>query len=259
MIGSTFVLAVLLDPIEARLSACGERRHAACTGTTGIGMSVDISEILHVLAHELRTPVGIAHGYVRLLLEDRLPQDADRRRALEQMQKALGRLSDLSQESSRLASWFEHDRSATATISATSLIARLEEADFDYAVSINAGDIGHDAIVRTPDAAMLVAAMVNIVRATARELRGDDCAVSARRDGARSFEVLVGPPDRLEALAAGRTSPEAGPLGLERGGLGLSLVHAAIVLDAHGAERWTINQSRQTAGFRLPLVERSET
>jgi signal transduction histidine kinase len=222
-------------------------------------MSVDISEILHVLAHELRTPVGIAHGYVRLLLEDRLPQHADRRRALEQMQKALGRLSDLSQESSRLASWFEHDPATTATISAKSLFARLEEVDFEYAVSIDANGISDDAAVRTPDAAMLTAAMASIIHATARELRGDDCAVVARMGVPRSLDVLVGPPDHLDALAAGPTSAAAGPLGLERGGLGLSLVHAAIVLDAHGAQRWTINQSRQTAGFRLPLVERSET
>ena len=45
-------------------------------------------------------------------------------------------------------------------------------------------------------------------------------------------------------------------IALERGGLGLTLVHAALVLDAHGAERWTISDSRQTAGFRLPLDER---
>lgn len=222
-------------------------------------MSVDISEILHVLAHELRTPVGIAHGYVRLLLDDRLPQDADRRRALEQMQKALGRLSDLSHESSRLASWFEHDVDATATVSASSLLARVEEADFDSPVTIDATGVSDDAAVRTTDAAMLATAMVSLVRATARELRGLDCAVAARVGDPRALEVLVGPPDRLEALAAGRLSADGGPLALERGGLGLSLVHAAIVLDAHGAERWTINQSRQTAGFRLPLAERSET
>jgi signal transduction histidine kinase len=222
-------------------------------------MSVDISEILHVLAHELRTPVGIAHGYVRLLLEDRLPQDADRRRALEQMQKALGRLSDLSQESSRLASWLEHDLDSTTTISATSLLARVEQADFDAAISIDTTGITEDAVLRSPDATMLAAAMVSIVRATARELRGNDCAVVARLADAHVLEVLVGPPDRLDALAGGRTSPEAGPLAVGRGGLGLSLVHAVIVLDAHGAERWTINQSRQTAGFRLPLAERSQT
>jgi signal transduction histidine kinase len=222
-------------------------------------MSVDISEILHVLAHELRTPVGIAHGYVRLLLEDRLPQDADRRRALEQMQRALGRLSDLSQESSRLASWFEHDTATTTTVSASSVLARVQAAEFDAAVSIDTTGVGDHAALRTPDAAMLATAIVSVVRATARELRGDDCAMAARLDAGRALEILVGPPDRLPALAAGRATADASPLPLERGGLGLSLVHAAIVLDAHGAERWTIHQSRQTAGFRLPLAERSET
>ena len=38
------------------------------------------------------------------------------------------------------------------------------------------------------------AAMVSIVRATARELRGSDCAVAARLGDAQSLEVLVGPP-----------------------------------------------------------------
>ena len=76
------------------------------------GMTVDVNDILHVLAHELRTPVGIAHGYVRLLLENDFPSEADRRRALEQMQKALGRLSDLSQETTSLAAWYEQDRHA---------------------------------------------------------------------------------------------------------------------------------------------------
>ena len=79
-------------------------------------MPVDIGDLLHVLAHELRTPVGIAHGYVRLLLEDRLPQEADRRRALEQLQKALSRLTDLSHESSALANWFEREAQPPARV-----------------------------------------------------------------------------------------------------------------------------------------------
>ena len=30
-------------------------------------MHVDIGKVLHVLAHELRTPAGIAQGYIRML------------------------------------------------------------------------------------------------------------------------------------------------------------------------------------------------
>jgi hypothetical protein len=71
-----------------------------------------------------------------------------------------------------------------------------------------------------------------------------------------SFEMLTGPEELLPPLGAGPSAPEAGPVALERGGLGLALVHAAIVLDAHGAERWTMKGSRQTLGLRLPVQER---
>jgi signal transduction histidine kinase len=222
-------------------------------------MSVDISDILHVLAHELRTPVGIAHGYVRLLLDERLSQESDRRRALEQMQKALGRLSDLSQESSQLATWFEQDRQNAAVVSAKNVLDQVADADYDVPVTFNATTVSDGACIRTIDATLLARAITSVVRATARELRGVDCAVVATTDAATWLDVLVGPEERLAALGAGRTGPDASPFGLERGGLGLSLVHAAIVLDAHGAERWTLNGSRQTAGFRLPLEERSRT
>lgn len=222
-----------------------------------IGMSVDISDILHVLAHELRTPVGIAHGYVRLLLEERLHQESDRRRALEQMQQALGRLSDLSHESSRLATWFEHDVNALGAVAAASVMAQVADAEYDAPVAFDLGALSDAATIRTCDVERLAGALISVVRATARELRGAECTVSARLADQCFLDVLIGPGDRIAALGGGRGTAEAGPLALERGGLGLSLIEAAIVLDAHAAERWTINQSRQTAGVRIPLAERS--
>jgi hypothetical protein len=218
-------------------------------------MAVDIDDILHVLAHELRTPVGIAHGYVRLLLEDRLPQEADRRRALEQMQKALGRLSDLSHESTALASWFEQEHAHTGRVDARMLIERIAEATYEFPVTVETTDVPEGTSVATTDEASLSHALVGVVRATARELRGTTCDVVGRTlDG--QFEILIGPAEMLDALRAGPTAPAAGPIALERGGLGLALVHAAVVLDAHRALRWTMNGSRQTVGLRLPLEER---
>jgi hypothetical protein len=95
------------------------------------------------------------------------------------------------------------------------------------------------------------------VRATARELRGTTCDVVARVvDG--SFEMLTGPEEMIDALKGGPDAAGAGPVTLERGGLGLTLVHAAVVLDAHGAQRWTMNGSRKTVGLRLPVEERQQ-
>jgi hypothetical protein len=218
-------------------------------------MSVDINDILHVLAHELRTPVGIAHGYVRLLLEERLTQESDRRRALEQMQKALGRLSDLSHESTALASWYEQNHATAHAVEARTLIEHLSESDFDFPVTVEGTSVPAGVRVSTSDEQSLRMALTGIVRATARELRGTTCDVVGRVVNG-SFEMLTGPEELLEALGAGPDSPEAGPVALERGGLGLALVHAAIVLDAHGAQRWTMNGSRKTVGVRLPLEER---
>src|SRR5687768_1762799 len=89
-------------------------------------MPVEISEILRVLAHELRTPVGVAQGYVRMLLEDRLADVVDQRRALEQTNRALARVAELSQEESTLAAWFdESDRPADKHTDAATLFARV--------------------------------------------------------------------------------------------------------------------------------------
>ena len=218
-------------------------------------MAVEINDILHVLAHELRTPVGIVHGYVRLLLDERLPQEADRRRALEQMQKALGRLSELSHETTSLAGWYERDLNQSREVEARVLAQGVADADYDWPVTVELGDVKDGARVRTTDADALGRALVGIIRATARELRGTTCDVVARTVDSR-FEMLAGPEELLDGLRAGPLSPAASPIALERGGLGLALVHAAVVLDAHDAERWTMNGSRQTVGLRLPLQER---
>lgn len=216
-------------------------------------MPVEISDILHVLAHELRTPVGIAHGYVRLLLEDRLPDGAERRRALEQTQKALSRLTELSHETTALASHYEQDGNGQQTIAVRDLGQRVAEAHFEFDVSVEITNVA-EGMLRTMNSEALLHALIAVVRATARELRGDECSVSMRSD-AQTFELLAGPHQHLAALASGPTSTDSGPLILERGGLGLSLVHAAVVLDAHRAERWALKASRQTAGIRFPLEE----
>jgi signal transduction histidine kinase len=215
---------------------------------------VEINEILHVLAHELRTPVGIAHGYVRLLLEERLPGEAERRRALEQMQKALARLSDLSHETSALAAWYELPAALGADHrQARAIIEDVRSASYEFPVNFDTPAVANETI-HTNDAALLTGALADVVRATARELRGHPCAVSLRVHE-RRLELLAGRAEDIAGLAAGPRAADSGPLILERGGLGLSLVHAAVVLDAHGADRWALKGSRQTAGIRLPLEE----
>lgn len=224
-------------------------------GRLGGGVPVDISDILHVLAHELRTPVGIAHGYVRLLLDERIGEAADRRRALEQTQKALARLTALSHETTSLAAWYERDEpGAQGRVTVREFVERLAAAEFAHPLTIEAPPVPGSLLLRGHDLPGVTDAVAGLVRATAREVRGETCRVSFHVAD-RHVDVLAGPESQLAALAQGPDAPAAGPIALERGGLGLTLIHAALVLDAHGAQQWTQNGSRQTAGIRLPLEE----
>jgi hypothetical protein len=215
-------------------------------------MSVEIGNVLHVLAHELRTPVGIAHGYVRLLLEDRLGAEADRRRALEQLQKALGRLSDLSHETSALANWFERAEAPAIAVDARELLDSVMTTSFEVPIAADISAVAEGTRVATADREELERALAALVRSTARELRGAACAVTASTHEGQ-LEMLSGRSSDLATLAAGPTAADASPIDLGRGGLGLALVHASAVLDANGATSWSCNGSRQQVGVRLPL------
>lgn len=58
----------------------------------------DAERVLALLIHDVRTPLGVAHGYLRLLRGDKLPTPEDRQRALASTQDALARISRLCQD-----------------------------------------------------------------------------------------------------------------------------------------------------------------
>ena len=223
-------------------------------------MAVDISGVLHVLAHEFRTPSGVAQGYLRMLLEDRLTTASDRRRALEQAQQALARIGELTRESSRLAEWCEnnHER-ASSDVDARALVEQVvADAAVEPAPLVVMDVAAGAAAVSCLDGSALTGAVVSLLRATARELLKEQCAFRVALDAQSGLDILIGRADQLSALAAGPHASDAGPLALERGGLGLSLVIAAAVLDAHRALIWTVNGSRSSLGIRLPVKERAQ-
>jgi hypothetical protein len=58
----------------------------------------DAERVLAVLIHDVRTPLGVAHGYLRLIRADKLPSAQDRDRALAGTQEAVARVSRLCQD-----------------------------------------------------------------------------------------------------------------------------------------------------------------
>jgi signal transduction histidine kinase len=221
-------------------------------------MHVDVGKLLHVLAHEIRTPAGIAQGYLRMLLDERLSAPADRRRALEQAQQALTRISVLTRESTELADWIETERTSRSNLVVGALVERAVAAAAiaptpNLEIPAAAANVG----IATVDAGALVTAVSALLKATAREMKARVCTIRVRARGDRAVDVLIGPDEQLATLEEGPDALQATPLSLERGGLGLSLVAAAVVLEAHAAIGWTSNDSRTTVGIRFPLNERA--
>ena len=115
------------------------------------------------------------------------------------------------------------------------------------------------------DGQALEAAVAAVIQATAREA-GDAPVVvraSVRRDREPAVEVVVGPRARLPAFAEATAGQDAGStlwsddseeFAIGRGGMGLSLVLATVVLDAHAARVWTAAGNRSIAGIRLPVA-----
>lgn len=65
-------------------------------------MTID-ERALHVLIHDLRSPIGVAQGYLRMLREDRLPTPEARLRAITQAQQALDQVARLCDDAAAVA------------------------------------------------------------------------------------------------------------------------------------------------------------
>lgn len=223
-------------------------------------MSVDPALALRVLAHELRSPAGVGQGYVRMLLEGRLSGPADERHAIEQIRDVLDRVGQLSRQASEAVGWLERPESVThERVDARGLVDHALAAarcahDLDGACDVEPDE----AAVSTSDRSALSAAIASWLAATARERPGQRTTVQVRTrtgDGDRAvLEILAGSPDRLAALTAGPEAPHATAVLVERGGLGLALVTAALVLNVHGARTWTMDGDRGACGIRIPLA-----
>ena len=58
-------------------------------------MQPNLAQVLNTLAHEIRTPLAVSQGYLKLYLDGRLTNVDDTRRAFEQTRQALGTLATL--------------------------------------------------------------------------------------------------------------------------------------------------------------------
>ena len=104
--------------------------------------------MMHRLLHDLRTPIGVAQGYLRLVRDGSLKTDADRDRALDQAAASLGQLAKMCQQVSGYLD--EESSGAKQPASAAAFAGRVEAVAREHGFTVLQDGVTSDALVDLP-------------------------------------------------------------------------------------------------------------
>lgn len=183
-----------------------------------------------VLAHELRSPLSVLQGYIRLLQRNRDAGHAETA-MLDAMLDATGRLTAIARQASDLGAWLgTHESDAFEAVTLTAVLDEVDKRREPAGLTVRRPTELPAAVIRA-DAGALASALIALAEWLARE---SGAAVEVSTSPATG-EGTVG--FRLRAQPTHDVAPRASALrvAFDAGGAGLALVAASHILDAHGA------------------------
>lgn len=168
--------------------------------------AADLERVLDALLHDLRSPMGVAGGYLRLLREGRLPNPEDSDKAIAKAQDALRTMTALCAEAGE---WLKEPPSDTEVIvTAGELLARIAAHAESAGVTLDVveGDTAKQLTLKLE--AERVAATVTAILRTA--IGDGDGRCTARLAG-DVLELMAVVPDRRGPSEPGPFDPWAYP------------------------------------------------
>jgi len=189
-------------------------------------------QLLSLLSHELRSPLGVIRGYLRMLDEPSGSLTAQQRqavaaamRAADQAAHLLGQASFLAQLRRGETQWNPSTVDVRALVEAASQSART----FDAPVTCVIGEIAVRNLAASPD--QLRGALASFIAAVARaQVPPTPITITGLR---RQHDDRDGLSLRIERPRDG-SQPSERALNMSRGGLGLDLPIAEAIIAAHG-------------------------
>ena len=215
-----------------------------------------LAQVLNTLAHEIRTPLAVSQGYLKLYLDGRLTDVDDTRRAFEQTRQALGSLAALCVDMGKVSALSEGTAlqgvpqrlSANEFVTNLRAAAELADASWQEPVKVAASSI----VTASPRD--LVQAVAIVTKAAFDEAREAPHVVQTDAES-EALTLFAGTSESLAPLQLGPDAAPARSVNFVKGGKGLRLIWAAFVLDAHRVHTWTHTDHRASVAFRIPLVQ----
>jgi K+-sensing histidine kinase KdpD len=224
------------------------------------------ARLINLAGHELRTPASVVIGYLRMLLaEHGGPLTERQRRMLTEAEHSSQRMNRIIAEMSELSNLQAGTLAlARQRIALAPLLREAVEGIGPVEAAMGDMDASKGIEIRTPsdevlivgDPARLRTACSAVLRAMARERRDEtplvvDVRVEPVGDK-RAAVVRVGTEPHLALLGGPR-----GEFDRWRGGLGLALPIAQIVIEAAGGEIWSPagEASHAATGLAFPVAD----
>src|SRR6476469_10191226 len=116
-------------PALTHFKPCAKRMSGAASDRLSV-MQPNLAQVLNTLAHEIRTPLAVSQGYLKLLIDGRITNADDARKAMEQTRQALGALATLCVDMGKVSALSDGKVSGVpANTPAADFIANLQTLD----------------------------------------------------------------------------------------------------------------------------------
>ena len=216
---------------------------------------------MSLAVHELRTPVTVVSGYLRMLLREQAgPLSEKQKKMLEEAERSCARIGALVGEMSELGKLVSGEAAlGTQAIDLAALLVELasgmHEGD-DRGVRVETRGTDRPVMV-TGDRTRLASALRALIHAAVRE-RGEpgvivvECSVPADTTPLSAL-VTIGDEATAQALVDAARAPAFDEW---RGGLGLALPIGRRVIERQGGVLWSAagDHSKSGSAVRLPIA-----
>jgi K+-sensing histidine kinase KdpD len=208
----------------------------------------EIVKALNLLIHDLRAPLSVAQGYLRLLQQNRLEAEADRQRAMTQSMEALGRITRLCEDAAAFVAEPASTVGPIMTVRAAELVAQVTEvcaarcSPLTFVVEPELSGT-----MRSAHLDRLVQSVAVVLCAGVRSIQKEPVCVSVLEEE-KEARFLLGCVDDRAALVSG--SPQT--FDPWRGGHGIALPLACRTITEAGGRIWTVADGRGAVGIALP-------